>query len=63
MNILLVYMYIHIVFKARKEIRNIWAHRDFRVWDQMKFMQGFQIMTQIVKNLQLSPREETDTLG
>ncbi|XP_052080702.1 uncharacterized protein LOC127718687 [Mytilus californianus] len=49
--------------KIRSEIRNPWAHCDFREWTTGKYTDSFNLIGQFVKDLGLSNREETRVFG
>lgn len=47
----------------RSEIRNPWAHCDFREWTTGKYTDSFALMRQLVKDIRLSNTEENRILG
>ncbi|XP_052080612.1 uncharacterized protein LOC127718586 [Mytilus californianus] len=49
--------------KIRVDIRNSWAHCDFRNWTREKYRNCFHIMGQFVKDLSLSDTERARILG
>ncbi|CAC5354915.1 unnamed protein product [Mytilus coruscus] len=49
--------------KIRSDIRNPWAHCDFREWTTVKYTDSFNLMGQFVKDTGLSNREENRILG
>ncbi|VDI45105.1 Hypothetical predicted protein [Mytilus galloprovincialis] len=48
---------------VRSDIRNPWAHCDFREWTATKYADSFQLMGQLVKDIGLGNREENRILG
>ncbi|XP_076087763.1 uncharacterized protein LOC143058186 [Mytilus galloprovincialis] len=49
--------------KIRSDIRNPWAHCDFREWTTGKYTDSFNAMEQLVKDIKLTNREENRILG
>ncbi|XP_052081034.1 uncharacterized protein LOC127718989 isoform X2 [Mytilus californianus] len=49
--------------KMRVDIRNPWAHCDFREWTRRKYTDSFKLMSQLVKDLDLSNEEEKRILS
>ncbi|XP_052081049.1 uncharacterized protein LOC127718996 isoform X1 [Mytilus californianus] len=49
--------------KIRADIRNPWAHCDFREWTATKYTDSFYLLGQLVKDLRLSNNEENSILG
>ncbi|XP_071150627.1 serine/threonine-protein phosphatase 6 regulatory ankyrin repeat subunit C-like [Mytilus edulis] len=49
--------------KIRSDIRNPWAHCDFREWTTGKYTDLFNLMGQLVKDIGLSNIEENRILG
>ncbi|VDI29181.1 Hypothetical predicted protein [Mytilus galloprovincialis] len=49
--------------KIKSEIRNKWAHCDFKDWNAAKYEDSFNLMTQLVKNVGTSSTEEHTILG
>ncbi|XP_071150632.1 uncharacterized protein [Mytilus edulis] len=49
--------------KMRSDIRNPWAHCDFREWTTGKYTHSFNVMGQLVKDIGLTNREENRILG
>ena len=43
---------------VRSDIRNEWAHCNFANWTEAKFEAAFQIMENLLKNVNLSTEEE-----
>ncbi|VDI76806.1 Hypothetical predicted protein, partial [Mytilus galloprovincialis] len=49
--------------KIRSDIRNPWAHCDFREWTTGKYTHSINVMGQLVKDIGLTNREENRILG
>ncbi|VDI68979.1 Hypothetical predicted protein [Mytilus galloprovincialis] len=49
--------------KIRTEIRNPWAHCEFREWTTDKYTDSFKLMGQLVQDIGLSNRDENRILG
>ncbi|XP_076087759.1 uncharacterized protein LOC143058181 [Mytilus galloprovincialis] len=49
--------------KIRSDIRNPWAHCDFRKWTTGKYTHSINVMGQLVKDIGLTNREENRILG
>ncbi|XP_076087755.1 uncharacterized protein LOC143058176 [Mytilus galloprovincialis] len=49
--------------KIKSDIRNKWAHCDFKDWNAAKYEDSFNSMTQLVKNVGTSSTEEHKILG
>ncbi|VDI17822.1 Hypothetical predicted protein [Mytilus galloprovincialis] len=49
--------------QIRSDIRNDWAHCDFREWTKGKYTHSFNAMGQLVKDIGLTNREENRILG
>lgn len=47
----------------RSEIRHLWAHCNFEIWNSIKYSQSFQFMKKLVKQLGLIISEETRILA
>ncbi|CAC5407368.1 unnamed protein product [Mytilus coruscus] len=47
----------------RSDIRNPWAHCDFKQWDAGKYVNSIQLMVSLVKNLGLITSEENQITG
>ncbi|XP_063412598.1 uncharacterized protein LOC134695304 [Mytilus trossulus] len=49
--------------KIRSDIRNPWAHCQFRKWTAIKYSDTFKLMRKLIKHLSLSSKEEHRILG
>ncbi|XP_053389920.1 uncharacterized protein LOC123546577 [Mercenaria mercenaria] len=49
--------------KVRADIRNPWAHCKFSEWDVIKYQNSFQLMHQLIRNLNLPVQDEKTILS
>lgn len=60
MHILIIQISIYItcVLQVRTTIRNEWAHCNFTVWDDVKYVQSLQLIEHVIYLLNLSAVEK-----
>ena len=60
---LTVCIILFLVFQIRSDIRNEWAHCNLSTWNNLKYLDSFQKMNRLVKNMNLAPADEARILA